>query len=1748
MSNSINSTSPSFRDYLLLKNLVTDTVIDNGLQSLLSGVGYPAEVETLPNAVQPSNSIENTGVFYQELNTILNTFQGDTDDYNQVDIILNQSTNSTIGNQGPYSNSNELLNGQFQSNGNLTNSSDIREGMTNKNIYVDIPKQSIINLNTQPVPTFQNLKSYIDENNNLNIGGPSTQAIDIIGGVIGGQGVGFNSTTGGLLANEDIRSTLLGRVLGATGTINDTPLGNIGGKQLLTHIGYNAAFGLQQETLGTLNLNPLSLIQGNSLINLNYSITVPKGSIGKVLNFAANILGVQSPISLLEESSSIFTFSDKLIYIGQPNIARANEMLANSGKGQVQALINNIRANTLISNPNGTTLRQGYAPGYKDDRISKGENTGDGVNANLYARGDGDGGIIDFLSGADNSPISSGNYDRSGQIKNDGWSEDYRGFIVDEDSPISESSAELSNYVGGKKYKDAFGWTDKYNNTPENIKDFNQDTLFNNKKTILYKTKKLFDTNKMQTLVTGHGVKNDSESQIQTAVSSVGNFVSKGSGVLSYNALVNGVSNDPAKVFCRTWTTYDRYDDVIDLQKNRGLYGSGSNKNIFRKNTELSVLESNGFARIAPYKTDKMSSQTGDVNNPYSNATDNKRYMFSIENLAWNDNLVNLLACEVGPGDQLSGHRGRIMWFPPYDIGFSETTSANWDKHNFIGRGEPMYTYNNTERTGNLNWKIIIDHPNYLNFIGKSENINASNFDDYVASFFAGCVPLEDAKKILTQSEIDKTETANAQKKQEENLNKEIVPTSFNVYFPNDVFEVNKYPTYEDGLCKNDTSLFTLKHDEQPNTSKFNSDGTKVVTSLYNDKARIWDANTGTLLFTLNHDSAVFYAEFNSDGTKVVTASYDFTAKIWDAATGTLLFTLNTSNVVNTAKFNSDGTKVVTSSDGNKANIWDVATGTLLFTLLGHNDIVFYSEFNSDGTKVVTSSADLTTKIWDVATGNLLFTLNGTSFCYAKFNSDGTKVVTSGPNYTSKIWDATTGTLLFTLLGHTNFITTVEFNLDGTKVLTSSYDGTVKIWDVATGNLLFTLNHDSAAIYDAKFNSDGTKVVSSSNDDKVRIWDISTGDLLSTLVGHTDTVITAEFNSDSTKVVTSSHDDTSKIWDVSEDLPICYINYAADPTGENQGLNAYRESCYQFEVNGVKTWSSVQCSNTPYVTEGDNGRDEPDRTDFGLNATGSTVDYPGTRIGDKKYPSWRDSQYAKDLQNYLLNKCKNCKVEVVGYASTVGTFGKNRNDKLSELRAINVKDWLTTNILTDPPFKDRVSVKAEGLGATTGGGGTCPESPASRTTNYLDSVNDVEGCKVNRYVTVRFVVDPGLNPETNPKTEKETVTPPKVLIPNGLISRFYTECDYFQKLEASDPIVYDTLKTKIKFFQPAFHSTTPEGFNSRLTFLQQCMRQGPTQGAGSTNNPSNLAFGRPPVCILRIGDFYHTKIIIENLNFTFDPLVWDLNPEGVGVQPMICNVDMSFSFIGGSSLSGPINKLQNAVSFNYFANTEVYDPRADTIEVKDDKGSIVKGERSISAYKNILPESKDIEGISPNITPASNQLAQNNNANSGEQKLTDGIDEFNPELTTIKYISVKYTPIFPVLASQSNDILLKMNSKNIIAGGFLTSKTEAYVKEGIKISITSIPMPDLTTGKIINNNYIYEEIVNFQDENLNKGISSLVDTNGYKIGTYVNGYCSLSIPDGYYNLSVSHASTIVNKCIIIVGKPDGYYYPSASTI
>ena len=997
-----------------------------------------------------------------------------------------------------------------------------RKGNVLKNLYVDEAKQLDVAdyISLQPLQINQQLKSYPDVYGGLNNGGTSaTEAVNIIGSVLNGQGIGL--AKGGIATNFDIRSSLAGRVLGATGLMNDTKLGVIGGQQLALALANNAAFNLQQDILGTLNTqdNVLSIVKNGTLAGFrpNYKITIPATTAGQVADYTARILGFTLPKSYLNDAGSIF-----LSESDSSNLERANSMILNTGKGQVVALISNMNANligtTVHDNPSISHFRTGYAPGYKDNRGTK------AINPNVYAFSNADGIIYNFIT-TGLGPIPEISYNRSRMI------EDY-GFTGFETSGLRGDSYSESNIK-----TPTFSWGTSEGGLVNSLSDYR--FVEHQKKTLLGKTQKLFNDNGMKTIVSSKGDMTINPSQIQTSV--VGGGISKGSAVMKKDSftedgLYNGSKKTADETYCRTWTTFDRYEKVKNLVRHSGLNTTVP----YRFQTNNSTLDQYGFPKIAPYTTDSFTTR------------DPKPYMFSIENLAWSDSLENLLPCEIGSGDLLTSRRGRIMWFPPYNIQFSESVSTNWESNNFVGRGEPIYTYNNTERSGNLSFSIVVDHASYMNsFRGSSGPDNS-----YIASFFAGCVdPTTKFADKLTVSEISSIVTTETSIPQTKVVEKQVPPDSFFYYYPND------YPKFKDGY---------------------------------------------------------------ENGLSGATA----------------------------------------------------------------NDKINYNVYN-----------------------------------------------------------------------------------------------------------------------------------------------------------------------------------------------------------EGFGIGAF--------VGGVT-------SNTPWY----------DGTNYGLNGWNNTVE-----VDSITYSGFTDPAFIPALSLYLNTKCTACRVDISSYASPQGNL--ESNNKLAKLRSENMAEYLKANLYPGKT-KDYIDARVK---VTANKAISASESSCKVGTKDNPARTDTLACKKDRASIVQFVFDETLLPEdlieAEPVIKKE-----QKLVNSKVINRFYTECNYFEQLTNEDSFIFDKIREKIRYFHPAFHSTTPEGLNSRLTFLQQCTRQGRTLEGQST---TNLAFGRPPLCILRIGDFYNTKIIIDNLSIDYEPLIWDLNPEGVGVQPMMANVTISFKFIGGSTLSSPINKLQNALSFNYYANAHVYDPRADYV-------------------------------------------------------------------------------------------------------------------------------------------------------------------------------------------------------------------------
>ena len=416
-----------------------------------------------------------------------------------------------------------------------------------------------------------------------------------------------------------------------------------------------------------------------------------------------------------------------------------------------------------------------------------------------------------------------------------------------------------------------------------------------------------------------------------------------------------------------------------------------------------------------------------------------------------------------------------------------------------------------------------------------------------------------------------------------------------------------------------------------------------------------------------------------------------------------------------------------------------------------------------------------------------------------------------------------------------------------------------------------------------------------------------------------------------------------------------YVSNAAQAPDDEKGKEAWHKNRYYYRADKNTLNQVLLGKNDSYI----------DKKSYKLNSTGYKEAVSYFALKDPTYSlaemfvaiegdsnnilsGLYDKEHVAVIKSILSGeKGKITKIVCSGMASKDSNSQRSHDNQssLAKNRAKTVKGWLEKKLgvkceignlevsekqsESNKNANDKVD-KLTRMALVEIHYGSDETEDASETHIVVDENGDVESSAL----TVTNTPSGSTEDNTIGRVHKEAVVK----------KRYDYETRFFKQLQENDPYMTELLSERIKYFNPTFHSMSPEGFNARLTFLNQCMRQGPTISGSDTNNENanNLSFGRPPVCVLRIGDFYNTKVVITNLSIEYDPLTWDLNQEGIGVMPMIANISMQMNFIGGSDLGGPIQRLQNALSFNYYANASVYDNRAENIEYEKDGFGAVK--------------------------------------------------------------------------------------------------------------------------------------------------------------------------------------------------------------
>ena len=395
----------------------------------------------------------------------------------------------------------------------------------------------------------------------------------------------------------------------------------------------------------------------------------------------------------------------------------------------------------------------------------------------------------------------------------------------------------------------------------------------------------------------------------------------------------------------------------------------------------------------------------------------------------------------------------------------------------------------------------------------------------------------------------------------------------------------------------------------------WSADGKWIATGsndAVNGFVQVWNAQTGERVsqkFGNNTDEAtshtdavlsVHFSKVSQDGQKLLTTSYDNTARLWNVATGQQERRFLGHNWwVWDAQFSPDEKKIVTVSQDGTAIVWDATTGEPGAPFTGHDGPVYSAAFSSNGDAVVTGGYDKRVLVWrpsDVRPYDFtrLTSKNGSVVPPPKFRSldghegpvravafsqDGSRIISGSQDNTIRLWDSEGGQLLKSFRGHDGAVRTVAFAQSDQVILSGSHDNSIRKWNISEYEEIRVLQGQVLeghvdAILSAGFSPDGERIVTASRDRTARTWETFTGQPLKVFAeGHSFLATSAAFFPGGKRLATGAVDNTVRIWDVDSGTQLVRLEHtgrAAALTVSNNGKWAITGG----DDNSARIWNA----------------------------------------------------------------------------------------------------------------------------------------------------------------------------------------------------------------------------------------------------------------------------------------------------------------------------------------------------------------------------------------------------------------------------------------------------------------------------------------------------------------------------------------------------------------------------------------------
>jgi WD40 repeat protein len=202
------------------------------------------------------------------------------------------------------------------------------------------------------------------------------------------------------------------------------------------------------------------------------------------------------------------------------------------------------------------------------------------------------------------------------------------------------------------------------------------------------------------------------------------------------------------------------------------------------------------------------------------------------------------------------------------------------------------------------------------------------------------------------------------------------------------------------------TETRALSHDVA-----FSPDGLRVAYGVANNRALVFEIETGALVAELDHKGGltgnVQALEFSSNGVWLATGSAR-TGRVWDLDDGTLVTMVRhggrMQTVVDVAFSPDQGSFATVGQDG-VARIWSFPSGDLQKELR-HDKALHAIDFSPGGGYVATACQDSKARVWNVRTGELVVEVaHAEPVLDVAFSPDGTQLGSASDTF-AYVWAA----------------------------------------------------------------------------------------------------------------------------------------------------------------------------------------------------------------------------------------------------------------------------------------------------------------------------------------------------------------------------------------------------------------------------------------------------------------------------------------------------------------------------------------------------------------------------------------------------------------------------------------------------------------------------------------------------------------------------------------------------------------------